>query len=292
MRAVRSIVRLAVTAVSIGKEMAKRKQSGNRRRKGRARQRNPRRDTPPKLPATASTNKGTATQHEGGTATDQPRNEQPGRNGQWQTGAWLTLFFTGVVAAATFAQAFITSCQWNAMQDQLELMKIDQRPWLSISEPTLENFTIQDIVMGKPTVVKFKITNSGKTPAIVTEGNVSLLLAGRWDSTDKLIDGIDPFDRLMDPSTTQVPFAPNASLTFWITKDFHHQIDPEIFDTGPEVLLQKDGIPMAPKNAQCLWFIGRLRYVNAYGQRYEPAECCFRYDVRAKGFVPEGKHNK
>ncbi len=80
-----------------------------------------------------------------------------GRYAFWQ------LIFSASLVIFTLGQVIVGYWQWDATDKQWEVMRLDQRPWLSFDVPEIAPPGIPDTIHGT-----IQLKNVGKTPAIVT----------------------------------------------------------------------------------------------------------------------------
>jgi hypothetical protein len=98
-------------------------------------------------------------------------------------------FFAIVAACVAISQAFIANRQLNAMQGQLDVMKIDERPWVSLQGPAIVT-TQLNIVIDPPENrlimlgLNFIIKNVGKNPA--RRVGIVLRIVNAFDAPDLL----------------------------------------------------------------------------------------------------------
>jgi hypothetical protein len=84
-------------------------------------------------------------------------------------GFCLVLFTLGQVIVG-YWQWDATTKQYDAMTEQIAVMRVDQRPWLVFDIPQMATPKVGDVAYGK-----IRIRNSGKTPAVITGDNIAVL---------------------------------------------------------------------------------------------------------------------
>lgn len=104
----------------------------------------------------------------------------------------LAAIATIVLASLTFSLAHISSGQLQAMRDQLDEMKNEQRPWVSIRPDGHSGITWDE--QGMRISVEFNLMNVGKSPATNVFFEAKLALppkVGRIDIVKQMADYAD-----------------------------------------------------------------------------------------------------
>ena len=90
----------------------------------------------------------------------------------------LTVFFTGIVAAATIAQVWTTCSQGITLERQGDIMErqilADNRPWISVDLNIASNLTFNS--EGGRIVIRFTMKNVGASPAVGVVINAKFML--------------------------------------------------------------------------------------------------------------------
>ena len=80
-------------------------------------------------------------------------------------------------------QLAVMQAQANAMQGQLDQMAVDQRPWLSVSNLSVDGLRVFPVGAGVLASATYKVINLGHSPAVAV-----------FINTDLVFVGIDKFD--------------------------------------------------------------------------------------------------
>ena len=75
-----------------------------------------------------------------------------------------------VVAVATVVYTIFAVRQWYVMKEQLDVMQIDQRPWVQIEAARLDGIVLPDNSDTINIQFSFLVKNIGKTPALGIDG--------------------------------------------------------------------------------------------------------------------------
>jgi hypothetical protein len=153
-------------------------------------------------------------------------------------------------------------------------MDLDQRPWLSVHNPTLVPLKLYEA----PTV-KFEIRNTGKTPGTIVSTSFHPYLVFRETGKDinKAIDaGIGDPRSSVAPEDRQTAIAPGDSVP--LEKVHRDCIDSDIFLMS----FNKGGIVIV--------FAGKVEYTDVSGVIHE-THICYVYDVGTAQFKKFHKHN-
>jgi len=163
---------------------------------------------------------------------------------------WLEI---GAVAAASW-YGWVAYHQW---QTQIDAMKIDQRAWISVPSP------VSYPLDGPFIPVSTQMTNTGKTPARIIEGDVIATVLNKGDDFSFDFSPGHPHKRLY-PVGVIFPGAPipiNLPLDKYGPK-------------GPTTIVPDDAFRQDLKNGKrFIVFYGRITYFDVFGAQHWTQFC-------------------
>lgn len=268
---------------SKSKHKQRRREKARQRQNQRAQQNVPSPQPPSAVPPIQATNEVAEREKVADRANDQNGEKASNRR---RLGNWIPnpssralfladIFFAGAIAIAAWAQVYYGNKQWeatekqwevmvkqnNMAQSQINLMKLDVRPWLTINLPQLVSAIGDD----REIVVHFPIENSGRLPAQITNHRIGLWLdvpsERHEDYSDEKISAlIQQGDRLTDSSVA----APGGALVF----------------IGRYIIADEDAEQLEEIRGarRILWSAGRIDYTDTTGAPYV-TRFCFWYNI-------------
>ena len=175
--------------------------------------------------------------------------------------------FTGAQVVYGVLQWYATEKQWSAMEQQLDSMWLDQRPWLCVHTPEAK-----ELQAGEPMRCVVVVTNSGKTPAFIHEvtvmGEVMEMPPGDFEIGLKDLNFLDDKLSRRDPVQRNA-VAPGGNFITTIDS-------PERFDQSK--------IDQIKGGRLALVLAIRLDYADIKGIRHRTVGC-FQYSVTNNRFI-------
>ncbi len=197
--------------------------------------------------------------------------------------------FTGALVLLAVAQSCIAHWQYGAMSDQnalakgqlelaqrsieqtqktLDIMRLEQRPWLSVALPTVDKFAAD-----KPVPYAVPVRNTGSTP-----GFIDYAVTGVF----RLAPGADPAPIIQ----SLLSRAPNLARQTVIPPDGIFNFHPQGGGAIPQ-----QAIDSVMSGETILYMFGVFKYHDIAGDQHL-TKCCFHFNVEDNTFRAYEKYNE
>jgi hypothetical protein len=187
-------------------------------------------------------------------------------------------WFTAILTIFAIVQGVAMIAQNNIMRDQmgqtaetLEIMRVDQRPWVVSRQPALS----KPIAVNEMLDFIMPLANSGKSPAIVKH-----MAVGIWDKKS-IADLDDDFHRLWRKAKSaprETVIGPESNFDGLIGRETNYIVDDEKMN-----LINSDAIVLVAAVV--------CEYTGVDGGSYA-TEGCYFYDWVRGQFISHEKHNR